>query len=156
MVTFRIISVGRPPKDWRNEAFLHYRKLISPFAKLEEVFVKEQKTAANTDIDYALKRETDRILKVVSPSSYMIALDKSGLSYSTEELAKHFNGLFQRHSKFDFVIGGPFGLHRELFTRADETISLSSLTYAHDLARVVLAEQLYRLLSILNNLPYHK
>jgi 23S rRNA (pseudouridine1915-N3)-methyltransferase len=156
MVTFRIISVGKPPKDWRNEAFQHYRKLISPFAVIEEVFTKEQQVSDNRGIEPAMKKEADWLLRVLSSSAYCVALDKSGATYSSTELSRHIEELFRSHSRFDFVIGGPYGLHDSFVRGADETMSLSRLTYPHDLARVMLAEQLYRSVAILNNLPYHK
>jgi 23S rRNA (pseudouridine1915-N3)-methyltransferase len=156
MVTFRIISIGKPPKDWRSEAFHHYRKLISPFASIEEVFVKEQKVSESSGVEKALKREANCLLKVLANGGYSIALAKSGSQYSSVELARHLEGLFQRFSKYDLIIGGPHGLHESLLRTVDETVSFSHLTFPHDLARILLAEQLYRAMSILNNLPYHR
>lgn len=156
MVTFRIISIGKPPKDWRSEAFQHYRKLISPFANIEEVFVKEQKVSESSGVEDALKREADSLLKTLSTGGYGIALDKSGKQYSSEELARHLEGLFHQSSRYDLVIGGPHGIHGSFLRTVDETVSLSHLTFPHDLARILLAEQLYRAMSILNNLPYHR
>ena len=156
MVTFRIISTGKPPKDWRSEAFQHYSKLISPFANLEEFFVKEQKVTESSNIELAMKREAESLLKALSTSSHVIALDKSGSTYSSVELSRHLETHFQRHSKFDFVIGGPHGLDGSVADASHEVMSLSSLTFPHDLARIMLAEQLYRVMSILNKLPYHK
>ncbi len=156
MVTFRIISIGKPPKDWRSEAFQHYRKLISPFACIEEVFVKEQKVSESSGVEDALKREADSLLKALSTGGYSIALGKSGKQHSSVELARHLEGLFHRFSKCDLVIGGPHGLHESLLRTVDEIVSFSHLTFPHDLARILLAEQLYRTMSILNNLPYHR
>jgi 23S rRNA (pseudouridine1915-N3)-methyltransferase len=156
MVSFRIISIGKPPKDWRTEAFQHYRKLISPFASVEEVFAREQKVSESSGVEDALKREANSLLKVLADGGYSFALDKSGKQYSSVELARRLEGLFHRFSKYDLVIGGPHGLHESILSAADETVSFSHLTFPHDLARILLAEQLYRAMSILNGLPYHR
>jgi 23S rRNA (pseudouridine1915-N3)-methyltransferase len=156
MVTFRIISIGKPPKDWRSDAFQHYRKLISPFAGIEEVFVKEQRVSESSGVEDALKREANSLMKVLANGGYRIALDRSGKQQSSVELARHLEGLFHRFSKYDLVIGGPHGLHESVLRTVDETVSFSHLTFPHDLARILLAEQLYRAMSILNNLPYHR
>jgi len=156
MVKFRLITVGKPPKDWREEAFKHYQKLIRPYAQLTEVSVKEQKVTGPSDVERALAQEAERILGRSDDSSYRIALDKSGKQRSSESLAKHFETLFHRHSSFDLIVGGPYGLHKSVLDAADETVSLSQLTLPHDLARIVVAEQIFRALSILNNSSYHK
>ena len=156
MVTFRIISVGKTPKDWRNEAFQHYQKLISPFARIEEAFVKEQKVSESSGVGIALMREADSLLKGLANGAHSIALDKSGKQRSSVELARHLEGLFQRFSKYDLVIGGPHGLHESVLRTVDETVSFSQLTFPHDLARILLVEQLYRAMSIINNTPYHR
>jgi len=156
MAKFRIICVGKTPKGWREEAFEHYRKLIVPFAKLEEISVKEQKIIESAGIENSLRQEGERILKLLSASTHKIALDRKGKHRSSIELCKHFETLYQRFSAFDLIIGGPHGLHCTVLDRADEKMSLSYLTFPHDLAKIVVAEQIYRALSIMNNFPYHK
>jgi len=156
MVTFRIISVGKPPKDWRNDAFRHYRKLISPFAVIEEVFVREQKVSESSGIESVINKEADSLLKALSTGAYSVAMDKSGVHYSSVELSQLLEKLFHRYSTYDLVIGGPNGLHDSVLQKVNEIVALSYLTFPHDLARIVLAEQLYRAMSILNNLPYHR
>ena len=156
MVKFRIITVGKTPKGWREEAFEHYRKLILPFARLDEISVKEQKIVESAGIETSLRQEGARILKLLSVSTYKIALDRKGKHRSSIELSEHLEALYQRFSAFDLIIGGPHGLHSTVVERADEKMSLSYLTFPHDLAKIVVAEQLYRALSIMNNFPYHK
>lgn len=156
MVKFRLITVGKPPRGWREEAFSHYRKLIRPYALLTEVSVKEQKLTGATNIDFALAQEAKRILSQLDESAYRIALEKSGEERSSEQLAKHFEKLFQRYSSFDLMIGGPYGLHKSVLGASNEVVSLSQLTLPHDLARILVVEQIFRVLSILNNSSYHK
>jgi len=156
MIRFRVISVGKPPKDWRQDGFQHFEKMLASYARIEEVSVKEQKIAGNVSIDEGLQRESNAIVRALQPSSYKIALDLSGKQYSTEDFADHIGHLLQQYSAFEFVIGGPYGLHRKTLSAVDEVLSLSRMTFPHDLARINLIEQLYRTISLLNNLPYHK
>lgn len=154
MIRFRIIATGKPPKDWRDAAFAHYVKLLSPYAKVECSFVKERRVDA--DPETALRKEAGDMIGLLSSGSHSFALDKSGSMRSTKNLSDHFRALLQRQSRFDFLIGGPWGLHADVLAASNEIMSLSKFTFPHDLARVMLAEQLYRVLSIHNNLPYHK
>jgi 23S rRNA (pseudouridine1915-N3)-methyltransferase len=156
MVAFRIISVGKAPKDWRDEAFQHYVRLISPYAKVETVAVREQKVSGSSGIERATKKETDALVGALLEGAYSVALDESGSVYSSIELSRHLESFFQQYSKFDFLIGGPHGFHPGFKEHVHEVVSLSHLTFPHDLAKVILAEQLYRAMAILNNLPYHK
>ncbi len=156
MICFRIISVGRPPSDWRREGFEHYIRMLKPYARIEDLTVKEQKVRRQTDIASALVTEGNRLLGAADGGGRIIALHDRGKTYTTRELADRIAELTQTQSSFSFIIGGAYGLDRNVLDRSDEALSLSAFTLPHDLAKIVLAEQLYRALSILNNLPYHK
>jgi 23S rRNA (pseudouridine1915-N3)-methyltransferase len=155
MIRFRIVSVGKPPKDWREAAFDHYARLLRPMAHVDSVFVKESRTESDRMVDQAIEQEGERLIKEIT-SSYTFALDKSGKEYSSEELAKRIEALSMGDSTLEFMIGGPFGLHPRVLEASNEVLSLSRMTFPHDFARVLLTEQLYRAMSILRNLPYHK
>jgi 23S rRNA (pseudouridine1915-N3)-methyltransferase len=83
-------------------------------------------------------------------------LDRTGVEQSSEGLAKRIEAVMQRNSLLEFMIGGPYGLHERVIDASDEVLSLSKMTFPHDLSRIMLIEQLYRAMSILKNLPYHK
>lgn len=106
---------------------------------------KEQKT-----------EEGNMILKTLQSSDYIVLLDDKGKQYSSVELARFMEK--KMHSvpkRLVFVIGGPYGFSSEIYERANEKLSLSKLTFTHQMVRVVFAEQLYRAMTILNNEPYH-
>ena len=104
-----------------------------------------------------LEKEGARMLKHVTPDAFCIALDLRGKQSTSELFAGHLQHLREQgDGKITFVIGASLGLSGEVLRRADETLSLSEMTFPHQLARVVLLEQLYRSFRIINNEPYHK
>jgi len=96
------------------------------------------------------------MLKVIDRNARVIALDVSGRNWSTEQLASKFVNWSQMTNHFQFLVGGPDGLAKTCLDRADETWSLSKLIFPHFLVRVLLAEQVYRVLMLNANHPYHK
>lgn len=156
MITFKIISVGKPPSDWRREGFEHYVRLIRPYARVEDVTVKEQKIRREADVPSALGAEGKRLLAAAGGGGRIIALHDGGKFYTTKAFADRVAELTMTQSSFSFIIGGAYGLDQSVLDGSDDSLSLSAFTLPHDLAKIVLAEQLYRALSIINNLPYHK
>jgi 23S rRNA (pseudouridine1915-N3)-methyltransferase len=156
MVRFRIIAVGKTPKGWRQEAYDHYVKLLRPMAKVESVSVRESRPESDSLVDRALDTEADKIIAAIDNSSYKIMLDRTGAEQSSRDLAEKIEAVIQRNSLLEFIIGGPYGLHERVIDASDEVLSLSKMTFPHDLSRIMLIEQLYRAMSILKNLPYPK
>ena len=106
--------------------------------------------------DVLRKNEEMEILRRVKPDSYLVLLDENGRMQSSREFAAFIDqNIKSRFKKLTFVIGGAFGFSQELKQRANDSISLSKLTFSHQLARLVFAEQLYRAFTILRNEPYH-
>jgi len=155
MITFKIISTGKAPSDWRSEAFDHYVKMLKPYAKVEDIHVREQKIRSEADVESALKTEADGLMKGAG-NGRIIALHDRGKRYNTEKFAEHIADLAMTGSVFSFLIGSAHGLDSKVLEKSDEVLSLSDFTLPHDLARIVLVEQLYRAMSIICNLPYHK
>jgi 23S rRNA (pseudouridine1915-N3)-methyltransferase len=104
----------------------------------------------------AIAAEGRRLLGVLGPSDHVVALDERGRELTTRELAEWLGSRMQQGEDLAFVIGGPDGLAPEVLARSNFTFALSRLTLPHALARVLLAEQLYRAHSILGNHPYHR
>jgi 23S rRNA (pseudouridine1915-N3)-methyltransferase len=104
-----------------------------------------------------MAKEGEALLKSIAPSDHVIAMAIGGKQYSSEEFAQKLSGFALRGEKrVVFLIGGSLGLSEEALARADERISLSKMTFPHQLARVVLLEQIYRAEKILHNERYHK
>jgi 23S rRNA (pseudouridine1915-N3)-methyltransferase len=101
-------------------------------------------------------KDSEKILKSLKPSDYVVLLDERGKSYSSVDWAQHLESFFV-HSQRDlvFAIGGPFGFSPEEYKRADEMLSLSQMTFSHQLVRLIFMEQLYRAMTIIKGEPYH-
>ena len=96
------------------------------------------------------------MIALVKPGALVIALDRGGATMSTEQLASNLGSWMRDYSRMQFMIGGPDGLAEKCIASAGKSWSLSGLTFPHFIVRVVVAEQLYRAWTILNNHPYHK
>ena len=150
---FRIIWTGKT-RDARLRALIEdYAERLSHFVRCEVTELKELRRTDKTGID----KETRRISDALRPGSFTVLLDPAGAEWTSQELAAQVqtwegNGV----KEVAFVIGGPNGLGPELLARADKRWSLSRLTFTHEMARVLLFEQLYRAFTIVHGLPYQK
>ncbi len=157
MVNFRIISVGKTREGWVKSGFDHYSKLISKYARLEERIIKAEKVTDESRGDIFLQKEGERILNQLAQDTHVIVLDQRGKILSSEKLAQYLDNNFKSgKSRIDFVIGSALGLSDEVKARADILLSFSKMTFPHELSKLMLAEQLYRAMSILHGGKYHK
>ncbi len=151
----RVVSVGKP-KDERW-ASLHddYAKRITRLgAGYDTAWVREVRPDRAFSDDHVREREAAALVEALDPKSTVVALDTSGELLDSERLASRLERWAERQASF--VIGGPLGLHRSFVGRADAGWALSPLTFPHEMVRALLAEQLYRALTILRGVPYHK
>jgi len=150
---FRIVWTGKT-RDARLRALIEdYRERLAHFVRCEVIELKELGRTDKAGID----KETKRISDGLRPASLTVVLDAAGSELSSPELAAQLkswegNGV----KEVAFVVGGPNGLAPELVARADRRWSLSRLTLTHEMARVLLLEQLYRAFTIVHGLPYQK
>ena len=156
MVKIKIISPGKDKDRWLTEGIEHYLKLLSRYASAEFVCHSSPRHAPNASPEEIMKLEAARFEKELK-GGFTVALSERGRKYDSVAFSK-FMERIQTESRgtISFLIGGAFGLHRTLLDRADHVVSLSGLTFSHQLARLVLAEQLYRAFSILHGASYHK
>jgi len=150
---FRIIWIGKT-RDARLRALIEdYSERLSHFVRCEVTEIKELGRTDKAGID----KETQRISDGLRPGSLTVVLDAEGAEWTSLELAAHLKNWEGTGVKeVAFVIGGPNGLAPELVARADKRWSLSRLTLTHEMARVLLLEQLYRAFTIVHGLPYQK
>lgn len=156
---FKLICVGKA-KGAYLELSREYEKRIGRYARLSVREVPEAKYQGSpneAEIAQLLQREAAAIRRELAERWYTVALDARGESLSSEQLARRLDDLaVGGTSAIAFVMGGSLGLAEELKKGADMLLSLSAMTYPHQLARVVLLEQLYRAMTILRGEPYHK
>ena len=159
MLNVKIICVGNLKESYLKESAAEYIKRLSAFCRLEIAELKEHKlpeTLSSTEIDAALEEEADRILAAIPARSAAIALCVEGKQFSSEELAKKLDGFAATHGTVCLIIGSSHGLSPRVKTRADLRLSVSELTFPHQLMRVLLLEVLYRCLNIQKGTKYHK
>ena len=155
-----IIGVGRLKEKPYRQMADEYRKRLSRYGKFEEIEVPDLAEPAHSSdaLENAVKkREGEQLLARIRPSDYVIALTIEGTMRDSEELSRHLTQLtVQGRSSIVFVIGGSLGLSEEVVQRADEQLSMSRMTFPHQLARVMLYEQVYRAMKIASGERYHK
>ena len=157
MVKLKFIIVGKTKEPWIVEGIGHYEKMLSKFADLEFIEVKDEKVTQHSSEKIVLKKEGARVLKSLSKNSFSLVLDSKGRMLSTEELAELFKEkMNQGHNDFIFVTGSALGLSSEVINSADFRLSLSKMIFPHQLVRLILLEQVYRALSIIGGRKYHK
>ncbi len=155
-----LITIGKIKEAFYREAVLEYRKRLSRYCSLEIKEAEDERTPegiSDMEKEQILKKEGERIAKLLPESAYVVTLEIEGKSYTSEAFAREIAGLRVRgRSHIVFVIGGSLGLHDTIKKRADLAVSFSEMTFPHQLMRVVLLEQLYRAFRIINGEPYHK
>lgn len=160
MPSVSFIFVGKMREKYFEGAFAEYLKRIGGYARCEVREVAEQRLGerpSQREIDAALAREAQEIEKAVPKGAYVTALCVEGEMCSSEQLAQKFTVLDGRGvSRICFIVGGSFGLDSALKAGADWQLSMSKMTFPHHLARVMLAEQVYRAFAINAGTRYHK
>jgi 23S rRNA (pseudouridine1915-N3)-methyltransferase len=151
-----LIQIGKTDAGYIREGVELYLGRINHYAKFEIVTIPDLKNAAKLTEEQQKVQEGKLILAQLTDSDVVVLLDERGRQGSSPDFAawlqKRMNAGVKR---LCFVIGGPYGFSKELYARAGDRISLSPMTFSHQLVRVIFAEQLYRAFTILNNEPYH-
>ncbi|HQU63672.1 MAG: 23S rRNA (pseudouridine(1915)-N(3))-methyltransferase RlmH [Nitrosomonas sp.] len=153
---FHIVAVGNKLPAWVNNAFTEYSKRFPQEITLQLTEIKPEKRTNNKNKEQLLGAEFQRIKTSIPAGCRIIALDVHGVQYTTIQLADVIEKWMQEGHDTVFVIGGADGLHASIKSSAHATLSLSKLTFPHGLARVILAEQLYRAISLIKHHPYHR
>ena len=156
----KILCVGKIKEKFFKEAILEYTKRLSKYCSTEIIEVSDEKTvenASDNEINIIKDKEGERILKHLKDKDYVISLAIEGTQKDSVSFSKHIENLgISGKSSIVFIIGGSLGLSKEVLNRSDELLSFSKMTFPHQLMRVVLLEQIYRAMRIMNNEPYHK
>ena len=159
MANITLITVGTLKENYLKDAVAEYKKRLSQYARVEEINIKEERIANEDDaseIRRALDAEADRIISAIPKGSGKIALCVEGKQYDSPSLAKLIGRMADESGKITLIIGSSHGLSERVKKECDVRLSISALTFPHQLMRVVLYEALYRSFTILAGKKYHK
>ena len=159
MLHIKLITVGTLKEKYLKEAVAEYEKRLGAYARVEILELKEVRVAEDptpAEIRAVLEKEADAILAAIPPRAYTVALCVEGQMRSSEQLAALLEGAMSQSSELCLVIGSSHGLAPRVKAAANYRLSVSALTFPHQLMRVLLLETVYRSLSILHGSKYHK
>lgn len=151
-----LISVGNRMPGWVQQGYDEYAKRLPRECELVLKEISAGKRGKNSDIARIVKEEGERMIAAIPQNTHIVTLDIPGKPWTTPELAQAMQRWLANGQSVSLLIGGPEGLADEVKPLARESWSLSKLTFPHPLVRIIVAEQLYRAWSLLNNHPYHR
>ncbi len=152
----RLLTITHKSPAWIQAGYEEYAKRLPPTCALELIEIPAEKRTANADMKRIIEREAEKMLAAIKPNHHVIALDVKGKLWSTQQLSAQLAHWQQDGRNRDILIGGPDGLSPHCLQKAEHTWSLSPLTFPHILVRLIVAEQIYRAWSILQQHPYHR
>ena len=149
-------SIGKENDAFIEDGIQYYLQKIRPYNPIELMILQIPKKSATTDITRAKQQEEELILKRLQPHHYLILLDEQGKQLNSIQWSQQFQQRMNQGVKtLVLLIGGAYGVSDAIKHKAHQTWSLSSLVFPHQMVRLIVAEQVYRTFSILNNSPYH-
>jgi 23S rRNA (pseudouridine1915-N3)-methyltransferase len=153
---FLIFAVGNKMPKWVEAGFDEYARRMPHEATIELMEIKPEKRGEGKKIEQLLVAEAARILATLPSKCRIVAMDERGRQWTTAKLADSITGWMRNGGDTAFLVGGADGLDANIKNSADEVLALSAMTLPHGLARIMLAEQLYRAVSLINRHPYHR
>ena len=151
-----LLTVGKTDRDWVRQGLDIYVSRLKHYIPFSMVEIPEMKNVSALSKDQIKAKEGELILKNIRPTDDLILLDEHGKEYTSVELAKVIQEKISYTGKdMVFVIGGAYGFSPEVYSRANSKISLSRMTFSHQMVRAIFAEQLYRAFTIMKGEPYH-
>ena len=155
-MTIKLVCIGKTDKGELSELISVYKNRLKHYVKFEMDIIPDIRNTKNIDEQLQKQKEGELILKDIENSDFLVLLDEQGKQYTSmnfsEFLQKRMNTGLKR---LIFVVGGPYGFSEEVYKRANSKVSLSKMTFSHQMVRLFFVEQLYRAFTILKNEPYH-
>lgn len=151
-----LILVGKTTEKYFIEAFSEYSNRLKHYIPFETEVIPELKNTKGLTPSQQKEKEADLIMKVLQPGDHIVLLDEQGKEFTSMKFANYLERKTHSISKrLVFVVGGPYGFSDRIYAAAHEKISLSRMTFSHQMIRILFVEQIYRAMTILNNEPYH-
>ena len=152
----KLLAIGTRMPQWVERGYLEYAQRMPKLCELELIEISAKKRGKNADTARILRDEAQALAAAVPKGAISIALDRKGKQIDTQELANNMQSWIDESQDVAILIGGPEGLDPDYLASTQRKWSLSAMTFAHPVVRIMLAEQLYRAWSINANLPYHR
>jgi 23S rRNA (pseudouridine1915-N3)-methyltransferase len=151
-----LILNGKTEDDYILKGFSIYEQRLKHYIAFDTIIIPGLKNAKALDFEQQKKKEAELIFKNIQPSDKVILLDENGKEYSSIEFSEFIQKQMNSGIKnLVFVVGGPYGFSDDVYARANGKLSLSKMTFSHQMVRLFFSEQLYRSMTILKNEPYH-
>lgn len=151
-----ILCMGKTKERFIQEGVEKYLRYLRPYSEVSIKELKEEKIQDLKDAPSIRKKEAERIFKAVPAGAYLISLDERGEEFTSHEFAALLNNTLESGVReMIFIVGGAMGLDEEVVARSHKTVALSRWTFTHEMARLVLLEQLYRAFTIIKGKTYH-
>jgi len=151
-----LLVIGKTNKTFLVDGEQEYHKRLRKYIQFEKIEIPDLKNAKNLSETEIKKEEGKLILSKIQPNGLVVLLDDKGKSYTSVQFATWIQDAFNRSYKhITFVVGGAYGFSDEVYAIANQKMSLSKMTFSHQMVRLLFTEQIYRAFTILNNEPYH-
>ncbi len=155
-MTIKLLAIGKTDDATLQNLTEIYIKRLQFYNKFEMEIIPDLKKAKNLDENQQKQKEGELILSKLTPSDFVVLLDENGKQFSSEGFSEFVQKRLNSGLKqLVFIIGGPYGFSQDVYSRADSKVSLSKMTFSHQMVRLFFTEQLYRAFTILRNEPYH-
>lgn len=155
-MTIKLLTIGKTDDGQLQSLIDTYVGRLGHYNKFEFDVIPDLKKTKSLDVEQQKSREGKLILTRVNTSDFLVLLDEKGKPFTSEGFSEYIQKRLNSGMKqLIFVVGGPYGFSEEVYNRADSTISLSKMTFSHQMVRLFFVEQLYRAFTILKNEPYH-
>ncbi len=149
-------GIGKTTEDYLKTGIQTYQNRLKHYLSFDIEIIPNIKKRKNLNFEQIKTKEGELILEKLQKSDFLILLDDKGKSFTSEQFAKHIDKLMaQGHRRVIFLIGGAYGFSEAIYKRSNAKISLSAMTFSHQMVRLFFVEQLYRAFTILKNEPYH-
>lgn len=151
-----LLVIGKTEETYLEEGINNYCKRLKHYLSFEIQVIPALKNTKSLSPEQQKNKEGELILKQVQANDYLVLLDENGKVHSSTGFAQLLNTTFHKVSgRMVFLVGGPYGFDETIYARANDKISLSAMTFSHQMVRLIFTEQLYRAMTILKNEPYH-
>ena len=150
-----LVESGKTRDPFIREGVELFRQRLVRYVPFKIDTLPDLKNTRSMTMKEVQEKEGEMIIKRIKTGDYVILLDERGEEYSSISFAEYLNSLERQVNQVLFVIGGPYGFSQQVYDRSDTRLSLSKMTFSHQLVRVVFLEQLYRAFTILKGEPYH-